>query len=259
MRRTRLVFFAIVAVAAAIILTSRLMITVKPADPEPTLVAGDVTMTISDLERGHALLPDLRRSASEQPLKAAVQDVVPILTSLGSIHFIGEITNTGNRPLAKPEVIIALQDDDRHPLLFETGYTIHDVIMPKQTVPVIVLFTNPPPGWQSFDVYLQAQEATGREFIAYAEFHALDAQINWDDLSGYVVSGEAKNTGDLRAEFVQAVVSLYGDDKKIVGVGNAYLDQSKLDPGATSTFSVRIINLAAPPSSFRLQFVGHAK
>ena len=257
MRRTRLVFFFIVAVTAAIVLTSRLVITVKPADPGPTPVGSPVSTP--SLERGSARLPDLRRLPSEEPLSAVVQDVVPVRTSIGSVHFIGEIRNTGKRPIAKPETIISLLDAQGNRLLFETGYTIHDVLLPDASIPVVVLFTDPPPEWSSFEVFLQAEEVSGREFMSYIDLTPTDAGIGRDEFADYVLTGEVQNTGELRAEFVQAVVSLYGEHKHIVGAGSAYVDHSKLEPGERSPFTVRVMNVMAPVYSYRLQFVGHAK
>ena len=62
------------------------------------------------LERGSASLPDIRALPSETPLAAEVRDVMPVYTSIGSVYFIGEIVNTGTRPIAKPETIISLLD-----------------------------------------------------------------------------------------------------------------------------------------------------
>ena len=257
MRRTRRVFFFIVAVTAAIVLTSRLVITVKPADPGATPVISPVSP--ASLERGSARLPDLHRLPSEEPLSAVVQDVVPMSTSIGSIHFIGEILNTGSRPIAKPETIVSLLDAQGNRLLFETGYTVHDVLPPDASIPVVVLFTNPPPEWQSFEVFLQAEEVTGHEFMSYVDLMATEAEIGRDEFADYVLTGEVQNAGEMRAEFVQVVASLYGERRHIVGVGSAYVDHSKLEPGDRSPFTVRVMNVVAPVYSYRLQFVGHAK
>jgi hypothetical protein len=190
---------------------------------------------------------------------AEVRDVFPVYTSIGSVYFIGEIVNTGDLPIAKPETIISLLDDSGKRIAFQTGYTVHDVIQPKQIVPVAVLFTDPPPTWQSFEVFLQAKTATGNEFMAYTDFQAAKDSLSKDDRGYYAVSGEVKNTGTSKAEFVQAVVALYGQDQKLVGMGSAYVEESKLDPNASASFSVRVINVIAPPVSYRVQFVGHAK
>jgi len=108
-------------------------------------------------------------------------------------------------------------------------------------------------------VFLQVEAPTGREFTAYADFAYQEATISRDEFGYYVVSGVVQNSGSSRAEFIQAVVSLYGQDKKIVGMGSAYLEQSKLDSGESSSFVVRIMKVAAPVTFYRLQFVGHAK
>ena len=258
MRRTRQVFFSIIAVAAAIIITSKLVMTVRPALQDlPSQRSGAVSTLC--LERGMAQLPDLRLPDSETPLSAEARDVIPVYTSIGSIYFVGEIFNTGSRPIAKPEVIISLLDESGKRLLFESGYPVHDVIPAYGSVPVVVLVSNPPPVWNSFEVFIQAQAATGKEFMAYTGFVPSDVQIDRDEFDYYVITGDVKNTGESKAEFVQVVASLYDQEGKIVGAANAYIAQTKMDPQGLSSFSVRIMNVSAAPAAYRLQFVGHGK
>jgi hypothetical protein len=256
MRRTRLLFFIIIAVTAAIVIASRFVMTVRPAHPQEQ-ASPDSQETLV-VQRGQAKLPDFRRSASESRLAAQVQDVLPIYTSIGSIYFVGEIRNTGDEPLAKPEVIISLRDRQEQNLRFEAGYPVHDVIAPHVSVPVVVLFTDPPSNWHSFEVYIQAEAATGREFMAYTDLIATEIDMSQDEFGHYILSGTVMNSGDAKAEFVQTVAALYGNDKRIVGVGSAYVEKSTLDPGASSSFAVRVMNVADKPVSYRVQFVGHA-
>jgi hypothetical protein len=260
MRQTRLVFFAIMGIAVTVIFMGRLVgidpFTSRLVSATPAAVYPRPTQS---LERGSASLPDIRAIPSETPLVAEVRDVFPIHTSIGSVYFIGEIVNTGTLPIAKPETIISLLDASGKRLAFQTGYTIHDVIQPGQTVPVAVLFTDPPSIWQGFEVFLQAKPATGREFMGYTDFRVESDALTKEEQGYYVISGEMKNTGIAKAEFIQAVVALYGQDKKLVGMGSSYVEEGKLDPSASSSFSVRVINVLAPPASYRIQFVGHAK
>jgi hypothetical protein len=255
MRRTRLVLILLVALIAAAVLASRLVLTVTPADPDPAPTSQAVAPPVQ--ERRSAKLPELQRLASQAPLSASVTDVFPIYTPIGSVYFVGEITNSGNRPISKPEVIVSLLDENGARLQFESGYPVHDLIEPNEIVPVVVLFSNPPPLWYSFEVFLQAEEATGREFMSYTDLAPTSAELAEDELAGYVLAGAVVNEGELRTEFVQAIVSLYDEHQKIVGVGSAYVEQSKLDPGVSSPFAVRITNVAASAKSYRLQFVGH--
>lgn len=257
MRRTRLVFFIIIAITASVIVASRLVMPVRPENPQhtPTAVA---LVEPSLLARGWAKLPDVQL-ASGSRLSAEVRDVIPVSTSIGSLYCVGEIVNNGDQALAKPEVIVSLRDASGENLRFETGYTVHDLVPPQAIVPVVVLFTDPPRDWQSFEVYIQAEAATGREFMSYLDLALVDVEMGQDEFGYYLLRGTVENTGDRSADFVQAVAALYGNRKKIVGAGNAYVDKNRLEPGESSDFLVRVMNVAAPPESFRVQFVGHAK
>ena len=254
-------FFVIIGIAAAVVIASRWSnigqlagrVTTALVMPAATQVSGETA------QRSEAKLASVKATPSEALLSAEVQDVIPVHTSIGSVYFVGEIVNTGQHAVAKPEAIIALLDAEGKRVAFRTGYSIHDVIPPNEAIPVAVLFTDPPANWQSFEVFLQVQAPTGREFMAYTDFTSPEATISQDEFGYYVVSGIVQNNGSARAEFVQAVVRLYGQDKKIVGMGSAYIEQSILDPGESSSFAVRIMNVAAPATFYRLQFVGHAK
>ncbi len=257
MRRTRQVFFSIIAVAAAIIITGKLATSVRSTLQE--LPSKSAVAYTPSLERGMARLPDLRASDSEPPLSAEVRDVVPVYTSIGSIFFVGEIHNTGSRPIAKPEVIISLLDENGKRLLFESGYPVFDVIPANSSVPVVVLVSDPPPTWRSFEVFIQAQAATGGEFMSYTTFVPSAVEMSRDELGYYVITGDVTNTGKSKAEYVQVIASLYDEEGKIVGAASAYIAQTRLDPQGLSSFNVRIMNASAPPVAYRLQFVGHAR
>lgn len=258
MRRPRLVFFVILGIMLTILLFSHWQRVVE-LSVAPTATAVSHPLPTPSQGRSSALLPSVRSASPEDALSAEVRDVLPLRTSIGAVYFVGEIVNTGNRPIAKPETIISLLDAEGRRLAFETGYTVQDIVMPGETVPVTVIFSDPPETWGTFEVFLQAKASTGREFMAYTAFASDDTTISRDDNGYYVLSGTVQNTGESRAEFIQAVASLYDGDGKIVGVGSAYLEQSKLDAGEQSTFTLRVTNLAAPPVYYRMQFVGHAK
>lgn len=261
MKRARWLLFALIAIVLAAIVVGNWLGPMQLEVKVPLLAAKPpvVVEPTPIWQRQSAQLPDLRKSPSEEPLMAEVRDVAPIFTSIGSIYFIGEIVNTGRRPLAKPEVIIALKDAAGKPLLFGTGYPVHDLVLPGGSVPVVVLFTNPPPDWRSFEVYLQGRAPTGREFLSYTAFSYTDVQISTDEFSAYIFTGQVKNTGPSKAEFTQVLLSLYGADDKIVGMGTAYTDLSAIDPGETSSFTVRVSNVLADAKYYRLQFVAHPK
>jgi len=258
MRRTRLIFFVMLAIMLSILLFSYGQ-RVAEFSIAPSATAVSHPLPTPSQGRSSAPLPSVKSASPEGELSAEVRDVLPLRTSIGAVYFVGEVVNTGSHPIAKPETIISLLDAEGKRLAFETGYTVQDIVMPGETVPVTVIFSDPPETWSTFEVFLQAKASTGREFMAYTAFTADYTTISKDDNGYYVLSGTVQNTGESRAEFIQAVASLYGEDGKIVGIGSAYLEQSKLDVGEQSAFTLRVTNLAAPPVFYRLQFVGHAK
>jgi hypothetical protein len=95
--------------------------------------------------------------------------------------------------------------------------------------------------------------------MAYTAFLPSGVEMGRDEFEYYLITGDVTNTGESKAEYVQVTASLYDEEGKIVGASSAYVKQTRLDPQGVSTFSVRIMNVSAPPAAYRLQFVGHAK
>lgn len=67
------------------------------------------------------------------------------------------------------------------------------------------------------------------------------------------VDGKITNTGKSAVKKVNAYVSLYGADGKIVGGESAATSPEDLEPGASGTFTVKIDDVAAPPKSFAVK------
>jgi hypothetical protein len=67
------------------------------------------------------------------------------------------------------------------------------------------------------------------------------------------VDGKITNNGKSTVKKVNAYVSLYGADGKIVGGESAPTSPEDLEPGAMGTFTVKIDAVAAPPKTFAVK------
>ncbi len=122
MRSTRLAFFGIIGIAVAVVIASRWS-DLGPLFERAIAVSAPAASSVTQMppgttERGEAKLASMKAVPSEVPLSAEVRDMVPVHTSIGSVYFVGEIINTGQDAVAKPEAIIALLDAEGKRLAF---------------------------------------------------------------------------------------------------------------------------------------------
>jgi hypothetical protein len=122
-----------------------------------------------------------------------------------------------------------------------------------------VLFSLPPAQWARFQVLYSPQPATGTGVLAYTDLAASAVNFSRDPAAGYGVGGQVKNIGEQNVVYVQVVVTLYGTDGRVVGVGQVFADPDHLAPNQSAAFQVTISDTAAEPVTYRTQFVAHAQ
>lgn len=287
MNRSRVVFFAIIAIALCIVALGAIgaagdwwaarwnQISALPIEtvvvtltrPEPTL-----TPFPTDTPRPTLLLPlptvtpGLIRppEATTLPvptppkLEAQVGAFSPI--SIGNaLYFVGEVHNTGDQPFERPEVSVVLYDATGQVLANERGFATQDTVASGQRVPVRVVFTTPPPQWSKFQVLFQPEAATEPGLHNYFDLTTSALNLVRSPTTGYLVSGKVKNSGARPARYIQAVVTLYGVNGQVVGVGEDMTDPDHLAPNGSAVFKVTIYSVAAEPISYRVQLVANAQ
>ena len=191
-------------------------------------------------------------------LDARVGQFSPVASSDGALYFVGEVVNTGDQPLGRPEVAIVLYDSTGQALANERGFSIQDYVAPGQRVPVRVLFTLAPAQWTKFQVLFTPQAATDVGLYTYDDLTPLALNFVRSAKTGHSINGAVKNTGLRDVRFVQAVVTLYGAGGQVVGIGEDLTEPDGLAPNETATFNVTIYSTAAEPVSYRVQFIAHA-
>jgi hypothetical protein len=283
MNRSRVVFFIIIAVALCIVAAgvigngtaaflNRLptpvsetvvviatrpppTVTPFPTDTPPPTLAPLPTATPGPIHGPDAtsvLVPTPAR------LEARPGQFSPVASGDGALFFVGEIINTGDQALARPEVSVVLYDSAGQVLANERGFATQDYVAPGQRVPVRVTFPSPPASWAKFQVLFNPKAATEVGLYAYGDLASSALNFSHSTTMGYLTSGMVKNIGAREAHFVQAVVTLYGADGRVVGVGEDFADPDHLRPNESAVFKVSIYNTAAEPVSYRVQLIANA-
>ena len=284
MNRSRVVFFVIIAIALCIVALGAIgaagnwwearwrrisalpieTVVVTLAQPEPTLTPfptdtpRPTLLPLPTVTPGPIRPPEATTLPVPTPpkLEAQVGAFSPILSG-NALYFVGEVHNIGDQPLERPEVSVVLYDATGQVLANERGFATQDIVAPGQRVPVRIVFTTPPAQWSKFQVLFQPEAATEPGLHNYADLTPSALNLVRSPTSGYLVSGTVKNSGARPARYIQAVVTLYGGNGQVVGVGEDLTDPDHLAPNGLAVFKVTIYSVAAEPISYRVQLVAN--
>ncbi|MBN1890370.1 MAG: hypothetical protein JW850_20415 [Thermoflexales bacterium] len=278
MKRSHLIFLTIVGSAMAIVILAALiqaavshmpqMIDLLRAPQDPPALK-PVTATPPRQAAAPEVLPEeLDGSSPAFPSQRAwlslpgaeVRDVIALNSYNEAVTFVGEVINTGEQAIKSPRIYLLLYGSDNTKLDVVTGHTEHDLVRPGERVPFSAYLSETPPNWARFEIVFRPQAADGHEYSAYTDFEPLDDQLGPDKYSGQIVSGTVRNTGEKSARFVQAVVSLYNAEEKIIGLDTSYINgkDERMAPGQVLPFEVRVHNYSDEEIAFyRVQFVAN--
>jgi len=273
------------------IVTSRPTATPAPATPRPTatpaptptpiihtIVAGDnlwdlsrkYGVSVSALQEANAILDPRRLQLGQElvipqpepeeqaiptptPLPYVIQRLTFHRTPVGSLWCLGEVWNTTGTVLEEVQVQVTLRDEAGRIVATGQGVPALDAIAPNQHVPFALLFRDPP---QSFVKY-QAQPLRGVAALPGSNYYT-DLAIVEDrgQMRGsyFVVQGRVRNTGAVTAT-VRLVVTAYDAKGNVIGLRSQPLS-TPLAPGAQSPFTITLLPVSQPVSSYAVQMEG---
>jgi len=274
------------------ILTPRPTATPAPATPRPTatpaptptplihaITAGDnlwdlsrrYGVSVSALQEANAILDPRRLQLGQEvvipqpepgekqaiptptPLAYAIRGLTFHRTSAGSLWCLGEVWNTTGSTLEEVQVRVTLGDETGRAVATAQGVPALDAVAPGQRVPFALLFRNPP---QSFAQY-QAQPLRGTAALPGSS-HYTDLAVVEDAgrMQGqyFLVEGQLRNTGTVTAT-TRLVVTAYDAQGAVIGLRSHSLP-APLAPGAQSPFTVTLLPVSQPVSSYAVHMQG---
>ena len=274
------------------IVTPRPTATPAPATPRPTatpaptptplihtITAGDnlwdlsrrYGVSVSALQEANAILDPRRLQLGQElvipqpqpgeeqviptptPLAYAIRGLTFHRTSAGSLWCLGEVWNTTGTTLEEVQVQVTLHDEAGRTVATGQGVPALDAVAPGQRVPFALLFRNPP---QSFVQY-QAQPLRGTAALPGSHRHT-DLAIVEDrgrmQSHQFLVEGQVRNTGAVTAT-VRLVITTYDAKGEVIGLRSHSLP-APLAPGAQSSFTITLLPVSQPVSSYAVQMQG---
>lgn len=191
-------------------------------------------------------------------MKAELKDLRNFKAEYGNtIHFVGEIHNTGSEAIGFPNIKVTFYDDSNTAIDSGTCSSLIRQLDPGEKVPcTFSLFKTTK--WASYksDINPMRPLFTGKP----AKLKISDTKFSAKrGFQPHQVEGKITNESAFKAKSVWALVSLYDKEGKIVGSDQALVAGNDLDAGAGGLFSAKIYNVAAAPDTFRVVAIGYSE
>lgn len=163
-------------------------------------------------------------------------------SSIGTLHFIGILENSGSVAAEFVEILVSLRDADNKLIDSTFSFSMLNVMEPGDRSPFQVSFIEPPDDWENYEIAVQADEAGFIE--TYTDFEILSAEGSETGYGAYEIDGEVNNTGDSAAEFVEIIAALYDAEGRIIGTEFTFTKLDKVPAGGSSPFTVSALQTA---------------
>ncbi|MDC3958000.1 FxLYD domain-containing protein [Polyangium jinanense] len=203
-------------------------------------------------------LGDLTKPAKPGDLKAELKDLRNYKAEYGStIHFVGEIHNTGKDPLGFPNIKVTFYDDANTAIDSGTCSSLIRELAPGEKVPCTFSLYKTTK-WASYKTESNPMKPffTGKA----AKLKISDTKFTAKKgFNPHQVEGKITNESAFKAKSVWALVSLYDKEGKICGADQALVAGNDLDSNSGGIFTAKIYNVAAPPDTFRVLAVGYSE
>ena len=153
----------------------------------------------------------------------------------GSLHIVGEIENNSNMPLNQIKISALLIDDDGNEIKKIVGETVSNVVMPETKGAFDILIKNVRcESINDYELNLDYTLAAPKNQVIEISSTALTKDIH----NNTVITGILENKGDLTANMIRVVATLYDRDGNVVTVSETYTKPDFLRAGDNSNFII---------------------
>lgn len=181
-----------------------------------------------------------------QPANIIVLQHQHYTDSIGGLHFIGLVKNTGNAIAENIAVNLTLLDGNGG--VVGTGSDsalIGTSVPPSKSVGFDIIVDNPPAQWAKEDIKTSADtyDPIGNDLFKQASNLTITGNtIKPSQLSGYVVRGQVNNGGAKNTQLVHVNVTAYDSTGQVVDVADGYAGDIKgIPPGQSASFEINLI------------------
>lgn len=155
----------------------------------------------------------------------------------GILHIVGEIKNDTKSPVNKIKIIATLMDGDGEVLDTINGKVLTNIIMPGMKGSFDII-TNEKKidNFFNYDLGFEYKLAAPKNQV----IEIISSEMKRDQLNNLIISGTIENNGDITANMINVVATLYDRNGKVLTVSKIQTQPDFLRAGEESHFLVPI-------------------
>ena len=166
-----------------------------------------------------------------------IQNDQPYIDDDGTLHIVGEIENNTNVPLNQIKITAKLLDGDGFQIGQISGDTSTNVLMPGMNSGFDIIIT----GYDlhaitnydlEFDYKITDPKNQAIEIIS--------SELKRDSQGNLVISGMLENQGEITANMINVIATLYARDGNVVTISNVRIQPDFLSSGDSTFFIIPI-------------------
>ena len=166
-----------------------------------------------------------------------IQNDQPYIDDDGTLHIVGEIENNTNVPLNQIKITAKLLDGDGFQIGQISGDTTTNVLMPGMNSGFDIIIT----GYDlhaitnydlEFDYKITDPKNQAIEIIS--------SELKRDSQGNLVISGMLENQGEITANMINVIATLYDRDGNVVTISNVRIQPDFLRSGDSTFFIIPI-------------------
>jgi hypothetical protein len=178
--------------------------------------------------------------------------------SNGGFEIEGQVFDNAANPLEFVRIAAQLFDAQGRALAEQDDFVSSDLVLPGQYAPFSIVFHEGlPPGAVRYELHASARyaDATLPTFYGPENF-AIASASKFDENGFLVLSGQVRNQGNLKANLIKVIVTIFDDQKRVVATDTALVDTQELAPGQISSFKVTFVELGGTATTFTVMAQG---
>ena len=169
--------------------------------------------------------------------EVSIQNDQKYVDSDGLLHIVGEIENNTSTPLNQIKISAILLDNNGNEVKSVVGETVSNIIMPEMKGAFDILMKSV--SSESIDDYelnLDYRMAAPKNQV----IEISSTTLTKDTSNNTVITGMLENKGDITANMIRVVATLYDRDGNVVTVSESYTKPDFVRAGDNSNFIIPI-------------------
>jgi len=136
-----------------------------------------------------------------------------------SLHIVGEIKNNLQVPLTQINIHITLLDENKYPIVTKETGSLVNVIMPGMMGPFdLILTDNEAKKTKSYSMELDYKVSIPKDQV----IDITESELSRDNHNNLVITGTVTNRGDITANTVAVIATLYDKEGNVAAVSRIH-------------------------------------